>query len=84
MNEIPQVLLCEVNNELEASMVVNLLQEEEILASSDAPAAMTTFGGLGFEPGHKIFVPAPQARKAIEILERYPHFKNLKNVHIPE
>ena len=44
---------------------------------------MNLFGGLPFESGHKVFVPASQARKALQILARYPHFKNLKNVHEP-
>jgi Putative prokaryotic signal transducing protein len=84
MDEVPEILLCEVVNEIEATLVVNLLQEEGIPAKSDATTAMTPFGGLPFEPGHKIFVPASQARKAREILAHYPHFKNLKNVHEPE
>jgi hypothetical protein len=84
MDEVPEILLCEVANEIEATLVVNLLQEEEIPAHSDATAAMSPFGGLPFEPGHKIFVPASQAKKALEILAHYPHFKNLRNVHEPE
>ena len=83
-HEVPEVRLCEVANEAEAAMVVSLLNEEEIPARSDATAAMPVFGGLPFESGHAIFVAASQARKAREILSRYPHFKNLKNVHEPE
>ena len=65
-------------------MVVNLLNEDEIPARSDANQAMNVFGGLPFEPGHTIFVPASMARKAREILSQYPHFQNLRNVHEPE
>jgi hypothetical protein len=83
-DQVPELRLCEVSNEIEAAMVVNLLREEEIPARSDATASMPVFGGLPFEPGHEIFVPASQARKAIEILSKYPHFKKLKNVHQPE
>jgi hypothetical protein len=83
-NEVPELRLCEVANEVEAAMVVNLLKEEDIPARSDATASMPVFGGLPFESGHAIFVPASQARKASEILGRYPHFKNLRNVHEPE
>ena len=83
-DEVPEIRLCEVANEVEAAMVVNLLKEEDIPARSDATASMPVFGGLPFESGHAIFVPASQARKACEILGRYPHFKNLKNVHEPE
>jgi hypothetical protein len=81
---VQEVRLCEVSNEVEAAMVVNLLREEEIPARSDATASMPVFGGLPFEPGHEIYVPSSQARKAIEILSQYPHFKKLKNVHQPE
>ncbi len=80
-NEVPEVRLCEVSNEVEAAMVVDLLRDEEIAARSDASAAMSVFGGLPFEPGHVIFVPSSQVRKAREILAQYPHFKNLRNVH---
>lgn len=82
--EVPEVRLCEVSNEIEAAMVVNLLREEDIPARSDSTSAMNVFGGLPFEPGHVVFVPSSQAEKAIEILSKYPHFKNLKNVHQPE
>lgn len=81
--EVPEVRLCEVSNEVEAAMVVDLLREEEIAARSDASAAMSVFGGLPFEPGHVIFVPSSQCHRARDILAKYPHFKNLKNVHEP-
>jgi hypothetical protein len=84
MDEIPEILLCEVSNEVEATLVVNLLKEEGIPAWSDASPATPVFGGLPFEPGHRVFVPASMARKAREILSHYPHFKDLRNVHEPE
>ncbi|MFO0891828.1 MAG: hypothetical protein U0790_22160 [Isosphaeraceae bacterium] len=83
-DEVPEIRLCEVSNEVEAAMVVNLLREDSIPARSDSTPAMNVFGGLPFEPGHAIFVPSSMAEKAIEILSKYPHFKNLKNVHKPE
>jgi hypothetical protein len=83
-DEVPEIRLCDVANELEAAMVVNLLKEEDIPARSDATASMPVFGGLPFESGHVVFVPASQARKAREILGQYPHFKKLRNVHEPE
>ena len=52
-------------------------------ARSDANPAMNVFGGLPFEPGHKVFVPASMAHKAREILSHYPHFHDLRNVHEP-
>jgi hypothetical protein len=83
MDEVNEIQLCEVMNEVEATLVVNLLREEEIPAWSDASPATTPFGGLPFEPGHRIFVPSSMARKAREILSHYPHFKDLRNVHEP-
>jgi hypothetical protein len=84
MDEVPEIRLCEVSNEVEAAMVVNLLNEDKIPARSDANQAMNIFGGLPFEPGHAIYVPASMAHKAREILGQYPHFHNLRNVHEPE
>ena len=83
MDETPDILLCEVSNEVEAAMVVNLLLENEIPAHSDASQAGVAFGGLPFESGHKVYVAPSLARKAREILESYPHFKKLRNVHEP-
>ena len=84
MDEVPEIRLCEVSNEVEAAMVVNLLNEDGIPARSDANQAMNVFGGLPFEPGHTIYVPSSMAIKAREILSTYPHFKKLRNVHDPE
>ena len=81
MDEVSEIRLCEVSNEVEAAMVVNLLREDGIPARSDANQAMNVFGGLPFEPGHTIFVPSSMARRAGEILSHYPHFKDLRNVH---
>ncbi len=39
MDEVKEILLCEVANEFEATLVVNLLKEEEIPAWSDASPA---------------------------------------------
>ena len=77
------VRLCEVANEVEATLVVNLLREEGVEARSDATEATPAFGGLPFESGHAIYVPASEAKRARAILKRYPHFHNLKNVHEP-
>lgn len=84
MDEVPEIRLCEVSNELEATLVVNLLNEEGIPAHSDATPASGVFGGLPFEPGHRVFVPASMASKARHILSEYPHFHNLRNVHEPD
>ena len=84
MDEAKKILLCEVANEQEAIMVVNLLKEEEVPAWSDASPASPAFGGLPFESGHRVFVAASLAHKAREILSHYPHFHNLRNVHEPE
>ena len=84
MDEISEIRLCEVSNEVEAAMVVNLLREDGIPVRSDANQAMNVFGGLPFEPGHTIFVPRSMARRAREILSHYPHFQDLRHVHEPE
>ena len=64
MDEVPEILLCEVSNEVEAAMVVNLLIENEIAAHSDASQAGVAFGGLPFEPGHKVYVAASLGKKS--------------------
>ncbi len=82
--QVPEIRLCTVSNEVEATLVVELLREEDICARSDASQSTPAFGGLQFESGHTIFVPTSQARVAREILAQYPHFKDLKNVHEPD
>lgn len=81
MGSDEEIRLCEVSNEQEAAMVVNLLAEEGIPARSDASQSMSVFGGLPFEPGHSIFTAKSVASKAVAILSKYPHFKSLRNVH---
>jgi hypothetical protein len=78
-----EVRLCDVANEVEATLVVNLLREEGVAARSDATEAAPAFGSLPFEAGHVIYVPASEAKRARAILSHYPHFHNLKNVHEP-
>ena len=51
MDEVPEILLCEVSNEVEAAMVVNLLSEDGITARSDANQAMNVFGGVAVRAG---------------------------------
>jgi hypothetical protein len=82
MDSNEEIRLCEVSNEQEAAMVVNLLREEGLPARSDASQSMSLFGGLPFEPGHSIFIPKSVAGKALSILGNYPHFKSLRNVHV--
>ncbi|MDG3006780.1 hypothetical protein [Paludisphaera mucosa] len=81
--EIDEVRLCDVANEMEAALVVSLLDGDGIPARSDATQAGGVFGGLPFESGHGIYVRTAHARKALEILSHYPHFQDLKNVHEP-
>lgn len=77
MDEVPEVKLCSAANELEVAMIVNLLQENEIPARSDASPASSIFGGLPFEPGHRIYVPSSMAERAWKFLSEHPHFKNV-------
>ena len=81
--ELEEVRLCDVANEVEAALVVNLLQNEGIPARTDATPAGGVFGGLPFESGHGVYVTPANARKALEVLAETPHFQNLKNVHQP-
>lgn len=78
MDELPEIQLCAVGNELEAAMIVNLLQEDEIAARSDGSPASSIFGGLPFEPGHVIYVPASMAERAWKILSEHPHFQGVR------
>jgi len=64
-----------VANDVEATLVVNLLLEKGIAARSDASSTGPLFGGASFDAGHRILVPVESARKAREILEHYPNFK---------
>lgn len=82
-HEVEEIRLCDVANEMEAALVMNMLQEEGIPARSDATSGSDVFGGLAFEGGHGVYVASSLARKAREILSQYPHFQNLKNVHEP-
>ncbi len=81
--EAEEVRLCDVANEMEAALVMNMLKEEGIPARTDATSGSDVFGGLAFEGGHGVFVLSSLARKARETLSQYPHFHNLKNVHEP-
>lgn len=69
------VRVCEVANEAEAAMVITVLTEAGIEAHSDASPAGPAFGGLPFESGHGVYVPAASAHQARKVLEHYPHFK---------
>lgn len=84
MDEVKEILLCEAANEIEATLIVNMLNEDGIPAWSDASPATPAFGGLPFESGHRVYVPASMAHKAVEIVGQHPHFKDLRNVHQPE
>ena len=77
------IRLCDAANEVEAALIVNLLQEDGIPAQTDATPASGVFGGLPFESGHGVFVMPEYARRALEVLADYPHFQGLKNVHEP-
>ena len=74
------VCIAHTLNEVEAQLVVNVLIDEGIAARSDAVDSSSAFGGLSFESGHALFVPAEAAGRAREVLSRYPHFKDLKHV----
>lgn len=81
--DIEPVRLCDAANEVEATLIVNLLSDDGIPARSDATQASGVFGGLPFESGHGVYVQPQHARRAIDVLSKYPHFQDLKNVHQP-
>lgn len=83
MDNAREIRLCEVGSELEAAMIVNLLQEDGLPARSDATQSMRLFGGLPFESGHTVYVPRSVSAKATRILGNYPHFRNMRNLHAP-
>ena len=78
MDEVHEIKLCAVGNELEAAMILNMLHEEGIAARGDSSPASSVFGGLPFEPGHEIYVPASMAERAWKILSDHPHFKGVR------
>lgn len=73
----PRVKLCSVPNEVEATLILQMLNEEGVFAISDATPGSTIFGGLPFESGHHLFVTHSQLEKAKEVLAKHPHFKSL-------
>ncbi|WP_337175265.1 hypothetical protein [Paludisphaera sp.] len=77
------VLLCSAANEIEATLIVNLLTDGGIPAHTDATQASGVFGGLPFESGHGVYIQPQHARQALAILSQYPQFEELKNVHAP-
>ena len=81
--EIEPVCLCVASSEAEATLIVNLLQDDGIPARTDATPASGVFGGLPFESGHSVYVMPSNASRAREVLSIYPHFQDLKNVHEP-
>ena len=64
MDEVPEILLCEVANEVEAALVVNLLNEDGIPARSDANQAMNVFGGLAVRAGPQDLRPGVSGQKS--------------------
>lgn len=71
------IRLCTVPSEIEASMIVQMLGEEDIYVTTDASAGSTIFGGLPFESGHNLYVTQTQLEKAKSLLAKHPHFKGL-------
>lgn len=71
------VRICGLPNDLEASMVEQMLAEEGIQARVTGSSGTTVFGGLPFEEGYQLFVPHSQAEKARHLLAKHPHFKGI-------
>lgn len=71
------VKLCSATNEVEASLIVQMLAEEGIVARTDGSPGSSVFGGLPFESGHHLFVIPSQLDNARQILSKHPHFQGL-------
>ena len=71
------VRICGVPNQLEASMIEQMLADEEIQVRVTGSSGTTVFGGLPFEQGYEIFVPHSQAEKTRHLLAKHPHFQKL-------
>lgn len=73
------VRICSVPNETEAALVAGMLAEEGIVAVADVAPGSTIFGGLPFESGHHLAVPRSQVEKAMALLAKHPHFRDIKD-----
>jgi len=71
------VRICGVPNQLEASMIEQLLGGEGIQVRVTGSSGTTVFGGLPFEQGYEIFVPHSQADQTRHLLAKHPHFQKL-------
>lgn len=69
------VRICGVPNQLEASMIEQMLGEEGIQVRVTGSSGTTVFGGLPFEEGYQLFVPHSQADQARQLLAGHQHFK---------
>lgn len=73
---VEPVHLCDAADEVEATLIVNLLADEGVTAHTDAAHASGVFGGLPFESGRAVFVSSNDLRKAAEILADHPRFQD--------
>ena len=71
------VRVCGFPNELEASIIVQMLNEEGVTTKMTGSSGTTVFGGLPFEEGYLIFVPHSQVEKTQQLLNKHPHFHGL-------
>jgi hypothetical protein len=71
------VRVCGFPNELEASMIEQMLNEEGVTTRVTGSSGTTVFGGLPFEEGYQIFVPHSQVEKTRLLLSKHPHFHGL-------
>jgi len=78
MDEVAEILLCEVANEVEAALVVNLLNEDGIPARSDATQAMNVFGGLPSSRATRSSSPRPRREKRAKSWVNIPTSRSSK------
>ena len=71
------VRVCGFPNELEASIILQMLNDEGLTTKMTGSSGTTVFGGLPFEEGYQIFVPHSQVEKTRQVLHTHPHFHEL-------
>ena len=83
--EVPEIRLCDVSNEVEAALVVNLLQRGRNPCAAATPRQPCPSSAASpLSPGTPSLFPPHRPRSPARFCARYPHFKNLKNVHEPD
>ncbi len=76
-SHVEYVRVCGLTDQIEASMIEQMLNEEGIATKTTGSSGTTVFGGLPFEEGYQIFVPHSDVKKTKLLLSKHPHFQGL-------